>query len=134
MYRDGIGASRNPERAKHYFKRASVLGDPDGLTELGCIEWNAEKAKSNRTLAVAMWKRALKRGSLTAAWHLGEIYLDEFKMTSRLEDLMRSIRFLELADRNNKVARRSLIFALNQRNGFSSPDESNGRGSKARKR
>lgn len=70
----GIGCERNLELTKLYFDTAALLGDPDGIYNVGICYLGGIGCEQDTAMGISCLERAAQQGCLDAVRELGNLY------------------------------------------------------------
>lgn len=98
MCKKGLGTDVNIPRAMEYFKMSAELENKSALCEYGMELIKGENVSQDIETGVKLLEKALEKGNLNAAYHLGKLYMDgEFVYM----DLRKAEKYLLLSSENS---------------------------------
>lgn len=108
LYQNGLGVSKNMEKALEYYKKAADQNFSHAQNDLGWIYLNGMGVGKNKSLAVQYFAMAANNGFALAQDNLGSLYLNGNGVT---KDYKKAFTwFQKSADQNHHNAMNSLGF------------------------
>ncbi len=94
LYFNGIGTSRNIEKAVSLFDEAAQLGNNEAAVNLAFIYLSSQKASTPeiRERAIKLFSQAAQGGNITAQYMLGMIYYNGFGVAKDYDTAFRNLR------------------------------------------